>query len=166
KNISTAPQTGEVGLHTAREIQADEEQKGSLFGGIGNQTTLGCSIGEDMHRQTPGATEGGILGCGGSPAPVKELKGPVHFVDLDLQYFLSALYPVEPRQGRCVMTATPTVRSAEAFFPVTLQPGQSETLKFGAFMGPKDFELLKAASSVGLEHTVDYGLWAVICKVL
>src|SRR5262249_45756411 len=100
--------------------------------------------------------------------PREEVKGgALHFAGIDQQYFLTAVYPLEPREGRCALTAGPTVRMAEAFFPLSLKPGESQTYKFGAFLGPKDLELLKGVSaSANLERTVDFGWWAVICRVL
>ena len=55
-------------------------------------------------------------------------------------------------------------------------PGQSVTRAFGAFLGPKDHELLNSVPSlpanrapdanapVQLDRSVDYGIWAAICK--
>src|SRR5581483_7619290 len=48
-----------------------------------------------------------------------------------------------------------------------LQAGQSQTYKFGAFMGPKELELLKSiGTQPSLDRTVDFSWWAVICKIL
>ena len=169
KNVSAAPATGELGLHTSRAIDANNEHSSSMFGGVGNESNATCLVGDEIERRRP------------SDKPPEEHRGAVHFFGIDQQYFLSALFPVgAPREGRCLLTATPTARMAEAFFPLSLQPGESTTLEFGGYMGPKDLELLasvigpgSAASgggtsvvSPGLEKTVDFGWWAVICKVL
>ena len=63
--------------------------------------------------------------------------------------------------------------------PLSLQAGESMSRSFGVFLGPKELNLLLAVAkpSTGgeatpavfdpqLEKTVDFGLWAVICKVL
>ncbi len=106
----------------------------------------------------------------------------MHYFGIDQQYFLSMLYPLEgPRAGRCVLTATPTVREVMAGFPLTVGPGETVTLRFGGWFGPKDPDLLKplpgpeVLSSAGMtaaawhptvEKTVDFGMWELICKVL
>jgi len=66
-----------------------------------------------------------------------------------------------------------------ATFPVTVAPGQTLTQNFGAYVGPKDVELLETAPSSltgagiasapfqpQLERTVDFGVWAFICNIL
>ncbi len=156
KNVSSAPQAGELQVLLRRSIDPKSEEKSSLFGGIGNQATVHCLLGDKMETKKP------------SEDPAETLKGPVRMVGLDQQYFLSAIYPIEvPTQaeGACVMQATSTVRAASLDAPFNVAPGQSVTLKYGAFLGPKDFELLKTIDH-GLEKTVDFGWWAVICKVL
>lgn len=169
KNISAAPAAGELAFHTSRAIDPNNEHSSSMFGGVGNESNAACLVGDDIQRRHP------------SDKPPEEHRGAVRFFGIDQQYFLSALFPVGgPREGRCVLTATPTARMAEAFFPLTLQPNETATYNFGAYMGPKDLELLASVvgpnSSAGggaivqvnpgLEKTVDFGWWAVICKVL
>jgi len=82
------------------------------------------------------------------------------------------------REGRCVLSATGSVRSASAYFPIQVMPGQSVTYRFGAYLGPKEMDELTnapvkvpglqaaAISSPHLEKTVDFGIWAFICNVL
>jgi YidC/Oxa1 family membrane protein insertase len=157
KNVSAGPLGGELGLHASRGIDPKDEQKSSLFGGIGNQASVQCLIGDDLKKELPK-----------DDTVKEEVKGAnLRFVGIDQQYFLTALYPLEQHEGRCTLTAGPTVRTADAYFPVNLQAGQSQTYKFGAFMGPKELELLKSiGTQPGLDRTVDFGWWAVICKVL
>ncbi len=169
KNVSAAPAAGELGLHTSRAIDPNNEHSSSMFGGVGNESNATCLVGDTVERRHP------------SDKPPEEHKGAVSFLGIDQQYFLSALFPVgPPRDGRCVLTATASARMAEAFFPMALQPGESTTLQLGGYMGPKDLELLasitglpatgsgtpSSVGAVGLEKTVDFGWWAVICKVL
>jgi YidC/Oxa1 family membrane protein insertase len=156
KNISNAPQTGELGVHSTRRIDPKDEQKSSLFGGIGNEASVQCLLGDDLKKRLPKEDE-----------QREEAKGSLRFVGIDQQYFLTAIYPMEPLEGRCVLIAGPTLRQASAYFPLSLKAGESQTMSFGVFMGPKDLELLKAQSTTaGLERTVDFGWWAVICRVL
>jgi YidC/Oxa1 family membrane protein insertase len=110
------------------------------------------------------------------------MRGPVHYFGIDQQYFLSALYPLEGAlQGRCELVATPQARAVVAAFPLTAAPGQTVTFRFGGYLGPKDPDLLavvpgpelRAAASLPasayvppLGETIDYGIWAVIAKLL
>jgi YidC/Oxa1 family membrane protein insertase len=81
------------------------------------------------------------------------------------------------KEGRCVLTATASARITDTFFPLSLAPGETTLFSFGGFFGPKDFDLLAATTgaavasqgatvSPGLEKSVDFGWWAVICKLL
>lgn len=82
-------------------------------------------------------------------------------------------------EGKCVLTATHKQRAAELVLPLSLTAGESVTRTFGVFLGPKELDLLMnlgkqapqpgqvlAAVSPGLEKSVDFGIWAVICKGL
>ncbi|MBK7857314.1 MAG: membrane protein insertase YidC [Archangiaceae bacterium] len=154
KNVSAAAASGALSLQYARPIDLKSEQKSSLFGGIGNEAKVHCLVGDDLQTHSP------------NDEPIEDQKGAVHMASIDQQYFLAAIYPAgEPLEGACSVVAASTLRIATVSTPVSLGPGESATYKFGAFLGPKDFELLKATGH-GLERTVDFGWWAVICKVL
>jgi YidC/Oxa1 family membrane protein insertase len=163
KNVSAAPQAGELVVHTGRAINPGTEEAPSMFGGIGNESTVLCRVGDDIKRKRPDADK-----------PREEEKGAVHFVGIDQQYFLTAVWPMDGfAEGRCLLGASPAVRSADFAVPLTWAPGQVITRRYGAFLGPKDLELLsqvpKATGGTvdpGLEKTVDFGIWAVICKIL
>lgn len=178
KNVSTGLVTGELGLHALRAITPESEQAPSMFGGIGNQASVLCRVGDDVTRKVP-PSEGGWFSCGGSPQYEEEKKGSLHFVGIDQQYFLTALWPLDGAlDGRCTVTARPTQRGAALLVPVSLGAGESMTRRFGVFLGPKDLALLQAVGTTAtlegtapafdpqLEKTVDFGLWAVICKLL
>lgn len=180
KNVSSTPQVGELAVGAARAIIPGSEEAPSMFGGIGNQASVLCGVADDVMRMVP-PSEGGFLGFGGSPKYEEEKKGPLHFVGIDQQYFLTAIWPREGAlEGRCLLTAKPAERQASLLMPLSVQPGASVSKSFGVFLGPKDFNLLLAVgqpSSGGaeaatqvfdpqLEKTVDFGMWAVICKVL
>jgi YidC/Oxa1 family membrane protein insertase len=178
KNVGAAPVTGELGVHAIRAIVPGSEEAPSMFGGIGNQASVLCRVADDVTRKQPPSEGGGFLGCGSAPVYDEEKKGAVHFAGIDQQYFLTAIWPREgATDGRCLVTAKPAQREAAIFLPVTLSPGQALTKSFGVFLGPKDLSLLQAVpaalskDSAGgfdpqLEKTVDFGLWAFICKVL
>jgi YidC/Oxa1 family membrane protein insertase len=169
KNVSAAAATGELGVHTSRAIDPNNEHSSSMFGGVGNESNAVCLVGDDLQKKHP------------SDKPPEEHKGAVRFFGIDQQYFLSSIFPIGgPIEGRCLLSATGTARASEAFFPLNLGAGETKVFNFGAYMGPKDLELLSStagpstssggqavvAQAPGLEKTVDFGWWAVICKVL
>jgi YidC/Oxa1 family membrane protein insertase len=167
KNTATQPASGELVVHYTRAVDPSSEEKPSFFGGVGNLSGAACRVGDDLKKMLP------------DDKPPAEHRGPINFFGIDQQYFLAALFPIDgPREGRCVLSATATVRSVSAHFPIQVQPGQTVTLRFGGYIGPKDMEALtkapaevpgvQAASvpSPQLEKTVDFGIWAFICNVL
>ncbi len=175
KNVSATGQAGELGVHALRAITPGAEEAPSMFGGIGNQASVLCRVADDVTRKTPPSEGGGFLGFGGAPKYDEEKKGSLHFAGIDQQYFLTAIWPKETAvEGRCLITAKAAERGAALFVPVSLQPGESVTRNYGVFLGPKDLHLLLAmgkatgpgAFDPGLDKTVDFGLWAFICKVL
>jgi YidC/Oxa1 family membrane protein insertase len=168
-NTSAQPLSGEVQVHYGRAIDPNHEHAPSWLGGVGNQSRATCMVGEELHKLVPG------------DKPPEDDKGSIHFFGIDQQYFLSALYPLEgARDGHCVLTATPTERRVTAGFPVTVKAGETVTLRFGGYLGPKDTDYLRPVPTPALlqtagattsfhpelEKTVDFGIWAVICKVL
>lgn len=168
KNVSAAPTTGELLVHTTRAIEPGSEEAPSMFGGIGNESTVVCQVGDDVERERPDDDK-----------PAHEAKGPVSFVGIDQTYFLTAVWPKDgATEGRCAMTASTRMRTADLALPLTLQPGQAVTKSYGVFLGPKDLTLLgavaKASAGAGgaevfdptLGRAVDFGIWAAICKVL
>lgn len=169
KNLGGVALTAELAVHSARAIDPHHEVAPSMFGGVGNQSNATCFIDDTVHRRMP------------SEDPPEEFKGAVHYSGIDQQYFLASIFPVgQPLPGRCVLTSTATARLSDAYYPLTIAPGEKTTLSFGGFLGPKDFEVLASTSAggsagatavtgqytPGLEKAVDFGWWAVICKVL
>lgn len=154
KNLAAAPQSGSLSLVVPRKIDPRSEEKSSLFGGIGNEAKVHCLVGDELGTHPP------------SEDPIEDAKGAVKLAAIDQQYFLAGVFPTSGAlEGTCSVVALPTVRVASVSTPLQLAAGESKTFEFGAFLGPKDFELLKAQGH-GLERTVDFGWWAVICKVL
>ncbi|MDY7231237.1 membrane protein insertase YidC [Hyalangium rubrum] len=170
KNTSAQPLTGELQLHHNRAIDPNFEHAPSFFGGVGNQSRAACHVGEDLHKLVP------------DDEPPQDFRGPVHYFGIDQQYFLSLLYPIEgPRAGHCVLTATPTARQVTAGFPLTVNAGETVTMRFGGWFGPKDPDLLQlvpgqdvlgaagltaAPWSPAIGKTVDFGIWELICRPL
>lgn len=167
RNVSRQVLAGELGIYDARAIDPANEEKPSLFGGVGNLADAACLVKDSLEKLSP------------SDKPeTKEHAGSVSWVGVNQQYFLSAVFPVgAAREGRCVTAASPVAREASALFPVQVAPGESVTQVFGVFLGPKENELLAtvptlpenrggAAWSPRLERAVDFGIWAVICKLM
>ena len=161
RNTAAQPWAGEYALSWTRAVDPRFEEAPSMFGSVGNQSAASCFVGDDYQKVLP--TD--------DPAP-RVYEGAVKFFGVDQQYFLAALYPYTGgKTGRCTETALPTARSASASFPLSLAPGQVVTETYGLFLGPKDVELLSSVTHEAdyhppLERTVDFGIWAVICKVL
>jgi YidC/Oxa1 family membrane protein insertase len=169
KNVSAQPAAGELQVAAVRAIDPAQEQAPSMFGGIGNQASVLCRHGDDVKRKTPDRDK-----------PREEEPGPLHFVAIDQQYFLTALWPLAGAvDGRCVLEASDTTRSAQLVLPLALGAGEAVTKAFGVFLGPKEIDLLQnigkapaapgqalSASSPGLDKSVDFGMWAFICKAL
>jgi YidC/Oxa1 family membrane protein insertase len=180
KNVSANAQNAELGVHAIRAIVPDAEQAPSMFGGIGNQASVLCRVADDVTRKVPPSEGKSWFGFGSAPKYEEEKKGPLHWVGIDQQYFLTAIWPKDGAvEGRCLVTAKAAERQAALYMPVSLQSGESVTRNFGVFLGPKELNLLLAIGTHGpgpdgspavfdpqLEKTVDFGLWAVICKVL
>jgi YidC/Oxa1 family membrane protein insertase len=170
RNTSSQPLTGELRVHHNRAIDPNFEHAPSFFGGVGNQSRAACHVGDKLHKRVP------------EDEPTESFSGPVHYFGIDQQYFLSMLYPLEaPREGHCVLTSTPTVRQVAVGFPLSVGAGETVTMRFGGWFGPKDPDLLKPVPSQDvlraagmaapawdptIEETVDFGIWAVICKLL
>lgn len=169
KNVSAQAAAGELVVSASRAIDPAHEQAPSMFGGIGNQASVLCRHGDDVERKPPDDDK-----------PRVEKAGALHFVAIDQQYFLTALWPLSGAvDGKCVLTANTTSRSADVVLPLTVGAGETVTKSFGVFLGPKELDLLMnigkaapqpgqvlAAYSPGLDQTVDFGWWAVICKGL
>jgi YidC/Oxa1 family membrane protein insertase len=168
KNTSAQPATGQLVVHTARGIDPAEETAPSMFGGIGNQSSVVCRVADSIERETPKKEDF-----------TKEHSGQIHFVGIDQQYFLTAVWPKDgPVDGKCGLTFSNTLRGADLAQPLTVAPGESVTKHFGIFMGPKDEGVLmavgraagapehEAAAHPGLERSINYGMWAVIAKAL
>ncbi|WP_434346801.1 membrane protein insertase YidC [Myxococcus virescens] len=172
RNTSGQPQSGELQVHHNRAIDPNFEHAPSFFGGVGNLSRSACWVGDELQKMSPGDDH----------PDAEETRGQIQFFGIDQQYFLSALYPLEgPRAGSCSFEATPTLRKVTASFPITAAPGETVTLRFGGYFGPKDTDLLAQVpgaslrASTGLTdatfhpplaETVDFGIWAVICKAL
>jgi len=167
RNLTSQPLNGELGIHEARAIDPTHEEKPSMFGGVGNLSDAVCLVKDSLQKLSPT-----------DKPESKDLPGQVSFAGVNQQYFLSAVFPVgEARDGHCVIAASPVAREATAWFAFQVPAGGTVTQSFGAFLGPKDSELLAAVPTLAanragsiwsprLVRAVDFGIWAVICKLM
>lgn len=169
KNTGAQAQSGTWSLSYAREIDPNHEEAPSFFGSVGNQSAAVCKMeADDVERRLPGDDA--------DPVEGKSL----HFFGIDQQYFTSALFPLDgPKEATCTLLASPTQRISQVAFPLQLGPGAEVTQHFGGFLGPRDTDLLGPVPSMEaarqlvptpfnpeLEEMVDFGIWAVIAKLL
>jgi YidC/Oxa1 family membrane protein insertase len=166
RNLTGHSLSGELVVPWVRAIDPAHEEKPSMFGGVGNVSDSACFVKDSYEHETVS-----------DKVETKEKPGPVSWVGINQQYFVSAVFPVGgPKEGKCVLTTTPTERRVVGRFPIQVGPGQTLTETFGAFLGPKATELLGAVPTlpanregttpgpVHLERAVDYGIWAALCK--
>jgi len=167
RNLTPRPLSGELVLPYGRAIDPAHEEKPSFFGGVGNVSDSACFVKDTYEHETVK-----------DKLETKEHAGPVRWVGINQQYFLSAVFPVgNAVDGKCVLTTSLTERIATGRFPIEVPPGQAVTRSFGAFLGPKDTKTLAdvpelpanrsadgANAPVHLERAVDYGIWAALCK--
>jgi len=167
RNLTPRPLSGELVLPYGRAIDPAHEEKPSFLGGVGNVSDSACFVKDTYEHETVK-----------DKLETKEHAGPVRWVGINQQYFLSAVFPVgNAVDGKCVLTTSLTERIATGRFPIEVQPGQAVTRSFGAFLGPKDTKTLAdvpelpanrsadgANAPVHLERAVDYGIWAALCK--
>jgi YidC/Oxa1 family membrane protein insertase len=170
KNTAATAQTGELTMHNGRAIDPAHEEAPSFFGSIGNQASLVCQVGEELHRKLPGDDD----------KAHEDFAGTVAFGGIDQQYFFSAIYPVGgAKEGKCKTVATLTARQVDVVMPLSVAPNETLKLAFGGFIGPKDLQLLErvgvpdsgggpqlGAVAPRLDRSVDFGWWAAICQVL
>jgi YidC/Oxa1 family membrane protein insertase len=162
QNAGSQAASGEMALRYGRAADPSTEEKGSFFGGVGNQSKATCRVADKVERLVP------------NDKPPPEFKGPIDFFGVDQQYFLAAVVPqADQREGRCVLFATPTERAVTSYFPLSVAAGQTATRTFSVYLGPKDSEHLagisapfNAASNPHLDSAVEFGWLVVIVKVL
>ena len=161
RNTSNQTATGDLLVHLNRAIDPGSETAQSMFGGIGNQAFTECVIADKLHKKTPDDEK-----------PDELQPGLVQFIAIDQSYFVSAVWSKDGSvEGRCAMHATTAARQIQLAQALTVPAGQTVTKRFVSFLGPKDLEML-AQVGVGeayqpnLDKTVDFGWWAVICRML
>jgi len=153
-NHTPNPQSGTLWLKSPRDVPPGSEREPSFFGTLGNQSSVLCHVDGKLHREMPSAD-----------APSFSQEGAIRFVAVDKQYFIAALYMQPSQKSLCRLKASPSSREADLGFPLSLEPGQTTSLQLKGYLGPKDFQVL-TSKGAALEESLDFGWWAVICRLL
>jgi len=84
----------------------------------------------------------------------------ISWAGYESKYFISAMIPKQPSVTGLVLG-----KNASGLVSVALEgpknpvpPGQTTSFSYNIYLGPKDYEILKAAA-VGLENSIDFGSW-------
>ena len=105
---------------------------------------------------------------------VKDLaKGPKNFdrnlswAGFEDKYFLAAVLGHDNSVGGAQFLKTPSnrVESVITSPPLALNPGDTTTLSYKVYLGPKDLDILKAQGN-NLEEVIDFGWFSAIAKPL
>ena len=135
---------------------AEREGGGFLSGGVPtDQTSLLCETPETQMREIAPSLKDPVV-----------LEGKVAWFGVDRQYFLSGAVFRDNLPARCEgSVAKDTARMVARWAPVTLQPGESVTLKADAFFGPKQEALLTPVDPQ-LANAIDYGWFGALVRLL
>jgi len=156
-NNTDTPHSGTLWLKSPRHVLPGSEKEPSFFGTLGNQSSVLCHTHDKLHRESPK-----------TDATPLHKEGPVNFVAVDQQYFLAALYMPSPAQNppsQCRLKASPTLREADVGFALNLPPGGTTSVQLGGYLGSKDLQVLTSKGAF-LAETLDFGWWAVLCRLL
>jgi YidC/Oxa1 family membrane protein insertase len=84
----------------------------------------------------------------------------ISWAGYESKYFIAAMIPKQPSVTGLVMG-----KNGDSMVTVALEgpkntvpPGQTTAFNYDLYLGPKDYEVLKAVS-VGLENSIDFGSW-------
>jgi YidC/Oxa1 family membrane protein insertase len=102
--------------------------------------------------------------------PGQDRTGVVSFGGLDERFFVAAVAPQGDRTGRCVLQSHVNgFVEASLELPLVIENGKASR-RFAVYLGPKDFDLLRASShlpggttNADLESTIDFGFWTLLC---
>lgn len=90
-----------------------------------------------------------------------KILGPdVSWGGFESKYFIASIIPQQPSLTNLIISKNQNdVVSVALDGPKNIiLPGQSGTFKYTVYIGPKEYETLKA-EGVGLENSIDYGSW-------
>lgn len=108
--------------------------------------------------------------CKDDQDPISVQNRAIDFLGFDKHYFLNVLQPKAKQLSLKIektgKTETDCAVALLAYDKLgAIQPNDSVSLDFDAYMGPKDFEILKSYDPK-LQNSVDLGIFAVIARPL
>ena len=156
-NNTDSPHSGTLWLKNRRHVLPGTEREPSFFGTLGNQASVLCHANDKLYREMPDKHDDAL-----------SKDGPVRFVAVDQQYFIAALYMPAPAQNppaQCRLRASAASREVDLGFKLSLPPGTTTSVQLNGYLGAKDLQVLTSKGAL-LEETLDFGWWAVICRLL
>lgn len=89
---------------------------------------------------------------------------PPRWMGLESKYFLSAIIPSSESALNWLTEVSSSASSkATLSAQISLAPGETKTVAFKTFIGPKEYDLLLSYKA-GLEEAIEFGWFAVIAK--
>ncbi|MBI5548106.1 MAG: membrane protein insertase YidC [Deltaproteobacteria bacterium] len=180
-NRASAPKQATLALVYPAWLDPKTEETGSFFSPPVESSQAVCRHGDSNESL-----------AGGKEAEKKSFTGPVRFAGFSERYFMGVFFPRFIEGTSCVIDNEPS-GSRTATIEVdlgTLAPGQSASRELGLYIGPKshgELERVSHENLIGapitplgqepqpgtlakvdpeLTKAIDFGWWAVICKVL
>jgi YidC/Oxa1 family membrane protein insertase len=135
---------------------------------VPNVSTGLCRVDGSIKRSAGGRGKDGKEEQSVLPGP--DRTGLISFGGLDERFFVAAVAPQGDRTGRCYLQSHASgFVEAALELPLLVENGKAHR-RFGVYLGPKDFDLLKASShlpggstNADLESTIDFGFWTALC---
>ena len=93
--------------------------------------------------------------------------GGINWTGFGDKYFLNAIVGTQGTIGSVQLVRTPAnyVENIITAPEVTLNPGQTATVEYKVYLGPKDLDILKAQGN-NLEEAIDFGWFSSLAKPL
>ena len=164
-NLGATPVDLVAGVIAAETVEFNDSSKilGFLPGVPTEIQNLVTSIdGDDEHHELRSFCENG--------ESIKSPSAALQYVGLDKHYFMALLLPKNKTLNLRVTPSQHTKQSCRmtiaTFEPQgSVQPGQSVTLAYGGYFGPKDINVLTAIDE-RLARAVDFGVFGFIARPL
>jgi YidC/Oxa1 family membrane protein insertase len=101
------------------------------------------------------------------PSEEKVSDGQIDWMAYEDDYFISAIIPEEPVQGkfRGYLSSLGILEGVCSTPPVLLNPSQQKSSLYTLYFGPRDLGILKGVGK-GLDRAVDFGWFDIIAKGL
>jgi YidC/Oxa1 family membrane protein insertase len=145
-----------IGEVVQQGYQHLSEAEGGMFSKQPNLQHAICRHNEDVTREPWGSDD----------LPANGI-GAISFVGVENSYFLAAMVPSGDVPASCHLSYTPqrVVRAGLRWGEITLEAGETKTLRVKNYLGPKKFPLLQKTGH-HLEKAVDFGYLWPISRVL